>query len=78
MARTMTTYRRQEVDEFDRKLRRFSESLAQRERRMLREIIAAALEEDDDTAGYAALSDEQLFAALARMLTDQSDESATT
>ena len=76
MARTFTTYRRQEVDEVDRKLRRFSESLAQRERRMLREVITAALEGDDDTAGYAQMSDEQLFAALARLLTERGGESS--
>ena len=76
MARTFTTYRRQEVDEFDRKLRRFSESLAQRERRMLRQIITAAMDGDDDTSGYAELTDEQLFAALARMLTEQDGEAS--
>jgi hypothetical protein len=68
MARSNTTYRRTEVDEFDRKLRRFSESLAHRERRMLRDIIQAAMSEDDDAAGFADLSDDELFAALARML----------
>lgn len=69
MARTRrTTYRRDEVDEFDSKLRRFSDSLAQRERRMLREIIAAALEGDEDVAGFLSLTDDQLFAALAAML----------
>ncbi len=71
MARTFTTHRRQEVDEFDRKLRRFSESLAQRERRMLREMIESALTGEDDTAGYAAMTDEQLFAALAKMLANE-------
>lgn len=71
MARTFTTHRRQEVDEFDRKLRRFSESLAQRERRMLRELIESALAGEDDTAGYAAMTDDQLFAALARLLTSE-------
>ena len=68
MARTTTTYRRTEVDDFDRKLRRFSESLAHRERRMLRDIIQAAMSEDDDAAGFADLTDDELFAALARML----------
>ena len=73
MARTTTTYRRTEVDEFDRKLRRFSESLAHRERRMLREIIQSALTEDDDAAGFADLTDDELFAALARMLATGDD-----
>ena len=68
MARTQTRYPRQDVEEFDRKLRRFSESLAHRERRMLRSLITAALEDEDDTAGYVELSDDELFAALARML----------
>ncbi|MGD9893200.1 MAG: hypothetical protein AB7R89_09325 [Dehalococcoidia bacterium] len=68
MARSNTTYRRTEVDEFDRKLRRFSESLAHRERRMLRDIIQAAMSEDDDAVGFADLTDDELFAALARML----------
>ena len=68
MGRSFTKHHRTEVDEFDRKLRRFSESLAQRERRMLRELIQAALHGDDDTGGYAQLTDEQLFAALARVL----------
>jgi hypothetical protein len=68
MPRTRTKYRREDVDEFDRKLRRFSESLAQRERRMLREIIAAALADEDDTSGFADLSDEALYVALARLL----------
>lgn len=69
MARTRTKYRKDDVDEFDRKLRRFNESLAQRERRMLRALIEASLEEGDDTSGYAMMTDEQLFAALARWLT---------
>ena len=69
MAKRVTRYRREDVDEFDQKLRRFSESLAQRERRMLRSIIAAALEGDDDTSAYIDLSDDELFKALARMLT---------
>jgi hypothetical protein len=68
MARTTTPYRRAEVDDFDRKLRRFSESLAHRERRMLREIIQAALTEDDDASGFAEMTDDQLFDALVRML----------
>ncbi len=74
MARTRTTYRRDEVDEFDRRLRRFNESLAQRERRMLRELIVAALEGDDDTGGFSQMTDEQLFAALAEHLTDSTTE----
>lgn len=68
MARTRRSYRREEVDEFDSKLRHFSESLAQRERRMLRDIIAAALNGDDDVSGYLNLSDDELFAALVRLL----------
>ena len=68
MGRSFTKHRRTDVDEFDRKLRRFSESLAQRERRMLRELIEAAIDGDDDTGGYAQLTDEQLFAVLARVL----------
>lgn len=69
MARSRrTTYKRDEVDEFDTKLRRFADSLAHRERRMLREIIAAALENDNDTAGFRALDDDALFAALTRLL----------
>lgn len=68
MAKSHAHYRRPEVDEFDRKLRRFSESLAHRERRMLRDIIEAAMNGDDDASGYAALSDDQLFAALAALL----------
>lgn len=68
MAKSHATYRRPEVDEFDRKLRRFNESLAHRERRMLRDIIEAALSGDDDASGYASLTDEQVFAALASIL----------
>lgn len=75
MARTHTRkYRREDVDEFDRKLRRFSESLAQRERRMLRTIIAAALDGDDDTSGYIDLTDDELFDAVVRMLSDMQVE----
>ncbi len=73
MAKTHVAYPKRDVEEFDRKLRRFSESLAQRERRMLRAVIAAALEDDDDTTGFAEMTDEQLFAALARMLTGAGD-----
>ena len=75
MARTERIYRREEVDEFDRKLRRFNESLAHRERRMLRRIIAASLDGDDDTAGYLDLPDDELFAALIRMLTAEDNVS---
>ena len=57
------TYRKEDVEEFDRKLRRFHESLAHKERRMLREIIAAALaEEDVDVGGFLEGEDERLFA----------------
>ena len=69
MAKVTQRYSPDDVEEFDRKLRHFSESLAHRERRMLRQIIAAALEDEDDTAGYLELSDEDLFKALARILT---------
>jgi hypothetical protein len=68
MARSFTKHRRADVDEFDRKLRRFNDSLAHRERRILRELIESALHDDDDTGGYAHLTDEQLFAVLARLL----------
>ena len=69
MARSFTKYRRQEVDEFDRKLRRFNESLAHRERRMLRELIESALQDEGaETSGFAQLTDDQLFAALTRIL----------
>lgn len=65
-------YRKEDVDEFDRKLRRFHESLAHKERRMLREIITAALEEEEDAGadvqGYALLDDDALFRALAAAL----------
>jgi len=73
MPRNRTTYRRDEVEEFEGKLRRFSESLAHRERRMLRSIIAAALEDGDDTAGFLDLPDDALFAALARLLTAETE-----
>jgi predicted DNA-binding protein len=74
MPKTRTTYRREEVDEFEGRLRRFSESLAHRERRMLREIIAAALDDMDDTQGYATMTDDQLFAALRQLLTGTTAE----
>ena len=73
------SYRREDVDEFDRKLRRFHESLAQKERRMLREIIASAMEEDEnfDVAGYlATVDDEALFSALTAYLTGTATETA--
>jgi len=73
MPRSRTTYRRDEFEDFEGKLRRFNESLAHRERRMLRSIIAAALEDGDDTSGYMELSDEELFAALARLLTSETE-----
>lgn len=77
MARTHSRkYRREDVDEFDRKLRRFSESLAQRERRMLRSIIAAALDGDDDTSGYIDLTDDELFKAVGRLLGEMAVEPA--
>jgi hypothetical protein len=59
------TYKREDVEEFDRKLRRFHESLAQKERRMLREIITAALEEEEmDVSGFANADDDTIFRAL--------------
>jgi hypothetical protein len=76
MARTAPrTYRRQDVEEFDRKLRRFHESLAHKERRMLREIITAALEEEDeDTSGFANADDEVVFQALYNFLLRNASE----
>lgn len=71
MAKAATTrpYRREDVEEFDRKLRRFHESLAQRERRMLREIITAALEEEEtDVEGFSTATDDTIFRALATYL----------
>lgn len=72
------SYRREDVDEFDRKLRRFHESLAQKERRMLREIIASALEEEDgfDVSGFLAADDDTLFRALTTYLTGRAEETA--
>lgn len=71
------SYRREDVEEFDRRLRRFHESLAHKERRMLREIIAAALaDEDMDVAGYLDLSDEEVFRLLfSYLLADGGDQS---
>ncbi len=73
MARSKTsstrTYRKEDIDEFDRKLRRFQESLAHKERRMLREIITAALdEEESDVEGFASLSDAAVLDVLYRLL----------
>lgn len=63
------TYQREDVEEFDRKLRRFSESLAHKERRMLRAIITAALEEEEmDVSGFATAPDEAIFQALSTYL----------
>jgi hypothetical protein len=63
------SYRKEDVEEFDRKLRRFHESLAHKERRMLREIIAAALQDEGmDVNGFLAGEDERLFAALRAVL----------
>jgi hypothetical protein len=64
------TYRKEDVDEFDRKLRRFHESLAHKERRMLREIIAAALEEEEEmeVEGFGHLDDAALLDRLTAML----------
>ncbi len=72
------SFRREDVDEFDRKLRRFHESLAHKERRMLREIIAGALDEEDglDVAGFLAADDDTLFRALATYLTGGADTTA--
>lgn len=71
MARRTSTrvYRREDVDEFDRKLRGFSDSLAHRERRMLRQMIIDALaEEDMDVAGFLNADDDTLFEALVTRL----------
>lgn len=73
MARTRHNYRKEEVEEFGGKLRHFNESLAQRERRLLRSMIIAALEEENDTGGYQMMTDEQLFAALEQLLTGESE-----
>lgn len=65
MRRSTHPYRREDVEEFDRKIRRFHESLAHRERRMLRDIIIAALEEEDmDVAGFLDVDDETILRAL--------------
>lgn len=73
MARTRHNYRREEVEDFGGKLRHFNESLAQRERRLLRSMIIAALEDENDTGGYQSFTDEQLFAALEQMLTAEGE-----
>lgn len=59
----------EDAREFGRKIRRFHESLAHKERRMLRDVISAALaEEGMDVAGFASMDDDALFAALERFL----------
>lgn len=59
------SFRPEEVDEFDRRLRRFHESLAHKERRMLRQLIIDALEEDEgDVSGFATAADEVIFQAI--------------
>ncbi len=67
-------FRKEDIDEFDRKLRRFHESLAHKERRMLREIITASLEEEDsDVEGFASLSDEAVLELLRRVLLSRAE-----
>ena len=75
MARTAPrAYRRQDVEEFDRKLRRFHESLAQKERRMLRDMIISALEEEEmDVSGFIHADDETIFRALTEFLMTQTE-----
>ena len=76
MARTAPrAYRRQDVEEFDRKLRRFHESLAHKERRMLREMIISALEEEEmDVSGFIDADDETILRALTEFLMSQTEE----
>jgi hypothetical protein len=76
MARTAPrTHRREDVEEFDRKLRRFHESLAHKERRMLREIITAALEEEEeDVSGFLNASDDAVLQALRAFLLSNTAE----
>lgn len=63
------SFRREDVEDFDRKIRRFHESLAHKERRMLREMIVSALEEEDmDVSGFAQADDDTIFRALATHL----------
>ena len=75
MARTAPrAYRRQDVEEFDRKLRRFHESLAHKERRMLREMIISALEEEEmDVSGFIHADDETILRALTEFLMSQTE-----
>ena len=66
---TRQSYRREDVEEFDRKLRRFHESLAHKERRMLREIIINALDEEEmEVSGFLMADDDALFRALTAAL----------
>ena len=76
MARTAPrAYRRQDVEEFDRKLRRFHESLAHKERRMLRDMIISALEEEEmDVSGFLHADDETILRALTEFLMTQTEE----
>jgi hypothetical protein len=68
------SYRREDVDEFDRRLRRFNESLAQKERRMLRQIIVSALEEDEmEVSGFLNADDDTVFLALRNYLLGQAE-----
>ena len=75
MARTAPrAYRRQDVEEFDRKLRRFHESLAHKERRMLRDMIISALEEEEmDVSGFLHADDETILRALTEFLMSQTE-----
>jgi hypothetical protein len=67
-------FRRDEVEEFDRRLRRFHESLAHKERRMLRQLITEALADADaDVAGYMQMDDDELFRALATFLMERAE-----
>lgn len=73
MAKVRSTYKPAEVEEFGRRVRRFHESLAQKERRMLRDIIAASMADDDDVSGFANLSDEDLIALLLKMMSSEEE-----
>lgn len=66
---TARAYRRQDVEEFDRRIRRFHESLAHKERRILRQLIVDALSEADmDVSGYLQADDEAIFDAMTAYL----------
>lgn len=68
------SYRREDVEEFDRKMRHFNESLAHKERRMLRQMIVDALTDADmDVSGFGELDDAALFNALTTYLLGQAE-----